>query len=440
MKEVKSYLKRVVKNKDVVVLGCSGGPDSMCLLQMLIDLQEKLSFKIICAHVNHKMRQESDEEYKFVENYCHKNNVIFEGMEITDYKEDDNFHNAAREKRYAFYHECIKKYHANILMTAHHGDDLMETILMRIVRGSTLKGYAGFSKEEKKENYLLLRPLIYITKEEIEAYNQAHKIPYVTDASNLEDHYTRNRYRHHVLPFLKSEDKNVHQKFLQFHDEVTKCNAFIEEYIEQEIGEVYQDHQLNIPKFLQKNEFIQTKMIEWILHDLYEEDLFLITHNHVELLCSLASSSKAHASIYLPNNIIVQKSYHVLTFEQEDYKKGGYQFLLEDFVELPNGHVVKIIKEDTDHSNYCIKLNKKDITLPLYVRTKLDGDKMEVKNLHGTKKVKDIFIDSKIPNNLRKEWPIVVDSKGKILWIPGVKKSKFDKEKNEKYDIILKYI
>lgn len=440
MKEVKSYLKRVIKNKDVIVLGCSGGPDSMCLLQMLINLQDELSFQIICAHINHKIRKESDEEYQFVKKYCKKNNIIFEGMEITDYEEDDNFHNAARIKRYAFYNECIKKYQANILMTAHHGDDLMETILMRIVRGSTLKGYAGFSMEEQKEGYKLLRPLIFTTKEEIETYNQTNNIPYVTDASNLEDHYTRNRYRHHVLPFLKSEEKNVHQKFLQFSIELAKCNTFIEEYIEQAITEVYQNNQLNTEKFLKKNEFIQTKMIEWILHHLYEEDLFLITHNHVELLRNLASSSKAHASIYLPNNMIAQKSYHIIAFEREAHKKGEYQILLEDFVTLPNGHMIKIIGEEQDHSNACIKLNTKEIALPLYVRTKQDGDKMEVKNLHGTKKVKDIFIDSKIPKKLREEWPVVVDSEGKVLWIPGVKKSKFDKEKSEKYDIILKYI
>lgn len=440
MKEVKSYLKNVIKNNDAVVLGCSGGPDSMCLLQLLISLQEKCSFQMICAHVNHKIRKESDEEYEFVKEYCEKNNVIFEGMEITDYKEDDNFHNAARMKRYDFYDECIQKYHANILMTAHHGDDLMETILMRIVRGSTLKGYAGFSMEEQKEGYKLLRPLIFTTKAEIETYNHANNIPYVTDASNLEDHYTRNRYRHHVLPFLKSEEKNVHQKFLQFSNELAKCNTFIEEYIKQEIGGVYQNNQLDTKKFLEKNEFIQTKMIEWVLHHLYEEDLFLITRSHVELLRNLVSSSKAHASVYLPNNIIAQKSYHIISFEREILKKGEYQILLEDFVTLPNRHMIKIIEEDNDHSNACIKLDTKEIALPLYVRTKQDGDKMEVKNLHGTKKVKDIFINSKIPQKLREEWPILVDSEGKVLWIPGVKKSKFDKEKNEKYDIILKYI
>ena len=92
-----------------------------------------------------------------------------------------------------------------------------------------------------------------------------------------------------------------------------------------------------------------------------------------------------------------------------------------------------------DDSNYVCRLNSKDVTLPLYVRSKINGDKIEVKNLNGSKKVKDIFIDSKIALNERKTYPIVVDSNNIVVWIPGLKKSKYNKEKNEKYDIILKY-
>ena len=128
-----------IKYGDAVVVGVSGGPDSMALLHLLIRLKKALDLQIICAHVNHNTgRKGQFEEQKFVEDYCKKNSVIFETMTIEKYG-DDNFHNEARTIRYSFFNSLIKKYNAKYLFTAHHADDLMETILMRIVRGSTLK-------------------------------------------------------------------------------------------------------------------------------------------------------------------------------------------------------------------------------------------------------------------------------------------------------------
>ena len=116
-----------LKKNDVIVVATSGGPDSMFLLDYLKN--DPRNFKLICAHVNHKMRPESDQEYIEVEKYCKKNNIIFEGYEILEYH-SDNFHNEARVIRYDFFKSLVKKYHAGYLATAHHGDDLMETILM----------------------------------------------------------------------------------------------------------------------------------------------------------------------------------------------------------------------------------------------------------------------------------------------------------------------
>src|SRR5699024_2935456 len=123
---------------------------------------------------------------------------------------------AARLKRYNFFDELVHTYHAKYLMTAHHGDDLMETILMRLTRGSSLKGYAGFKKEYKKDNYKVVRPLITQTKQEIIEYMDNLGLKYFIDESNFSDKYTRNRYRKNILPFLKQEDPQVHHKYLKF--------------------------------------------------------------------------------------------------------------------------------------------------------------------------------------------------------------------------------
>ena len=132
-----------------VVVACSGGPDSMALLDVILKLRDKRNINIICAHVNHKLRIESEQEKVDVENFCKNNKIIFEYMEITKY-DKDNFHAQARNIRYDFFDKLMKKYNAKYLFTAHHGDDLIETILMRISRGSTVKGYSGFGKIIKK--------------------------------------------------------------------------------------------------------------------------------------------------------------------------------------------------------------------------------------------------------------------------------------------------
>ena len=203
------------KINDRIVVGCSTGPDSMALVDMLLKLRKKYNLHIIIAHVNHNVRKESVEEEQFIKMFCYENNLDFESMLIEEYS-DDNFHNEARNIRYNFFFFFFNKYSANYLMTAHHGDDLMETILMRMVRGSNLNGYGGFKMIVDMGDYKIVRPLISYTKDELEQYDIDNNVKYFIDSSNKKDKYTRNRYRKYVLPFLKKEDKDVHLKFLKF--------------------------------------------------------------------------------------------------------------------------------------------------------------------------------------------------------------------------------
>ena len=128
---------------DVIIIGCSSGPDSMALTDMLLKVREKYNLFLVLAHVNHNVRKESADEEKFLQQFAIDNKIVFESMTIEKYG-DDNFHNEARVIRYNFFEGLVDKYKANYLMTAHHGDDLIETVLMRIVRGSNLNGYSGF--------------------------------------------------------------------------------------------------------------------------------------------------------------------------------------------------------------------------------------------------------------------------------------------------------
>lgn len=440
MDKVNEFLSGFLKDGDVVVIGCSGGPDSMALMDILMSFRKKLNLSLICAHVNHKVRVESDKEMQWLEGFCKKNNIIFEGMCIYNYG-DDNFHNEARNIRYNFFEELVRKYNAKYLMTAHHGDDLIETILMRIVRGSTINGYSGFKKVVDKNNYSIIRPLVYVTKDEILEYDSKNKIDYVVDKSNFSGKYTRNRYRKVVLPFLKDEDKNVHLKFLKYSNMLSEYDNYLNNEADKVLNKVYDNDNkyIDIDKFKKLDNIIQNKIINNLLKNYYEDDLILISDVHTNLIKDLIYSNRSNSKVYLPNSVIATKSYSKLYFDTQTDQIDNYEIELVDYANLPNGKNIKIIESSSvNDNNYC-RLCSKDVVLPLRVRTRKSGDRMKVKGLNGSKKVKDIFIDSKIPLNKRDLWPIVVDSKDNIVWIPGIKKSKFDVSKNKKCDIILKY-
>ena len=440
MEEVYNFIKNKIglEPNDTIVVGVSGGPDSMALLYILNEFKKKLDLKIVCAHVNHNKRVESEQEKIDLENYCKANNIIFEYIKITKWG-DDNFHNEARSVRYNFFEELVMNYGAKYLMTAHQGDDLIETILMRIVRGSTLKGYSGFSRIVDKGTYKIVRPLITVTKDEIMEFDKANGIKYAIDQSNNEDHYTRNRYRHTVLPFLKHEDPKVHKKFLKYSEILLEYSDYVDKEANKVFNKVFINGNLDIDKFNELDNIIQTKIIYTILEKIYGDDLLIIGAVHVELIFDLIKSNKSNSIVHLPNNVIVIKSYNELSFSFDDDESSEYEIEIDDRVNLPNGKIIEIVDESIDTSNYTIRLSSNEVKLPLYVRNRKDGDRIEVKGLNGTKKVKAIFIDEKIKISDRDSWPVVLDATDKIVWIPGLKKSKLDKKITEEYYIVMKY-
>lgn len=430
MKRELEFLEENITDNSKVIIACSGGPDSMCLLNLLIKLKINKNLELIVAHVNHKLRSVSDDEAKMVEEYAKKNNVTFELQELdyqnTKFSEDD-----AHRKRYKFFKSLIKKYKANYLVTAHHGDDLIETILMRIARGSNLNGYIGIKRITQNEDYVTLRPLLSTTKDEIIKYNESENIPYVIDESNDSLKYTRNRYRKNVLPFLKNEDEYIHLKYLKFSEELEEYDNFVNNYIKEK--EFIVDNQIVINKITNESEFIKRKTIELIVKSIQVNDYFNISDKQMnELLKLIYNSNK---SIDLNNNYIGINEYGYLKIIKKPNKEYQEIILDKDLEFL--GFNFYYNCDNGNSSNNCIYLNSSEVTLPLKLRTRCNGDKMQVLNL-GTKKINDIFIDNKINKELRSNYPILVDAKNNIIWLPSLKKSQFCKDKSEKYDIIIK--
>ena len=202
---------------------------------------------------------------------------------------------------------------------------------------------------------------------------------------------------------------------------------------------VFQDGNLDIEQFRDLEKVIQTKIIYNILEKIYGDDLLIIGDAHVELIFDLINSNKSNSVVHLPNNVLVVKSYDELTFSFDEEIYDEFEIELERLVNLPNGKMIERVEESNDTSNYTIRLNSKDIKLPLYVRNRRNGDKIAVKGMAGHKKVNDIFIDSKIRTSDRTCWPVVLDAEERIVWLPGLKKSNLDKKITEEYDIILRY-
>lgn len=417
---------------EYIVVGVSAGPDSMALLHMLIHNCDK---KIVCAHINHNVRNASNEEAAYLKEYCNQSNVIFEYMKIENYTEN-NFEAEARKKRYKFYEDILKKYHSHTLLLAHHGDDLIETILMKIIRGSNLEGYAGIKKHSNQFGYTIIRPLLTLTKKDIINYNKDNNIKYYIDTTNNDLNYTRNRLRQKILPLLKQENEKVHLNFLKYSESLQEYYNYIEDITKEKIRTTYKDNIININTFNKEHPFIKKNIIFYILSNIYNNQANIIKDKHIENIIKLSENNKPNISINLPEKYIAIKQYDKISIIKKEDNNKTYKIELNDLIKINNIIIKKVIEIDTDDNNVC-RLNSKKITLPLYLRNRKNGDYISLLGTTGRKKIKDLFIDEKIPIQERNNYPLLVDANDNIIWVPGLKKSKYNVKKKENYDIIL---
>ena len=265
-----------------------------------------------------------------------------------------------------------------------------------------------------------------------------NKILNAIDYTNEQDEHTRNRYRHHILPFLKEENKDVHLKYKEFSEELNMYDNFIENYIQNKCNDIYKNNTINIELFNKEDKLIKTKLIEKMLNDIFDGYLEIINKKHVNSILELINNNKSNTKINLPDGyigLVVYNQFKII----KDNKVKDIDLILDKDLEIDNHKFVFDVKENSK-SNYLIRLDSNEIKLPLHIRRRKEGDKIEIKNFGNSKKISDILTDEKIDYVKRKEIFIVTDSENNILWVPGIKKSKFDKDFNEKYDIIVKYI
>lgn len=382
-----------------VLIAVSTGVDSMVLLNLAIKYLDKNNIGIV--HVNHKKRIESDTEEEYLRSYCLKHNLAFYVHHLVQ-NNDENFQSYARSVRYDFFCDISIKYNYEYLLTAHHAEDNLETIVMRFLKSSSLKGYAGMEKETTYKNLKVYRPLLEISKDFILSYAKKHKIKYFNDATNDLYDYQRNRIRHRVIPFLKEENPNLINAINNYHKTLINANNIIENQIQ-----LFENKHI---KLINSNGIMIYNIDYFEFNDLTnylkEQILFKLTKQYSlskktveELLIQISSKNKYINSIY--EDLTIIKEYNNLQiiigkiinydFEVEINEVGTY--LLPNNLELK---IEKIISQnDINNNKVCYNIDTLFVSnLPVTIRTKKLGDKIKTKS--GTSKVSDILTNNKV--------------------------------------------
>ena len=227
-----ALLINLIKDGDKIVLGVSGGPDSICMLDMMRELKEEknINFEIYVAHVNHMIREEAIEDEKYVQNYCLKHNIKFfvKRVDVQKIANDKKIgtEEAGRKVRYDFFEEVLQKTGSNKIAIAHNKNDKIETIIMHLLRGSGLSGLKGI--EPIRDNKYI-RPLIECERQEIEQYCENRKLQPRIDKTNFENEYTRNKIRNIVIPYIKKEfNPNIIQTLSRLSEVATDESNYID--------------------------------------------------------------------------------------------------------------------------------------------------------------------------------------------------------------------
>ncbi|WP_245831000.1 tRNA lysidine(34) synthetase TilS [Sediminibacillus massiliensis] len=420
-----------------VLVGVSGGPDSMALLHYLAEARTSWKLRLIALSVDHGLRgDQAKEDVDFVEAICKQWNIEFVGtfLDVPSYKKKygKGTQVSAREMRYHFFGKQMKKFKADYLALGHHGDDQVETMVMRLVRGTNPSSLTGIPIKRDFAGGSIVRPFLCLSKDEIGEYCRLHGINPRIDPSNEEDNYTRNFYRLHIVPLLKKQNPNLMHHMQRLSESMTQDDMFMQMEAEKAMNksvlfdEKQKKARLSIKMFRGIPLALQRRAFHLILNYLYQSVPADLSYIHEEQFFGLLHSPKPNITVDFPSGLIISKAYEEITFSFENVKPIDFYITLSVPGEavLPDGSIISASITDcpVDNKGTAFVCELENITLPLIIRSRKQGDRMKIKGMKGRKKLKDIFIDEKIPMELREKWPVVTDAEGEILWLAGLKK------------------
>jgi tRNA(Ile)-lysidine synthase len=433
------------------VVGVSGGPDSMALLYLLYCLSEEYSLHIHAAHINHMLRgQESEDDTAYVKNFCGKLNipVSIKYIDIGKISAESglSLEEAGREARYGFFSEIACEINASKVALAHNMNDQAETILMRIMRGSGLEGLCGI---KPVRDGFYIRPLINTPRTDIEEYCRMHNILPRIDSTNLKPIYARNKVRLELIPYIKKNyNSNIEYVLSSMTELLKEDNDFLNTYVK----DLYEDIKIKakgkVSLDIEKLKGLHTAVKKRIIRKAVEEikgNLVGIERLHIELILSIIDRGLTGSAVELPGGIRVYISYGQLRMVHMDaaelYEGFCRKICTPGDTYIPEtGGVIQssIVDASADfHSNnkFVKYFDYDKIKDNLIVRSKKEGDIIIPLGFKGRKKLKELFIDSKIPRDERCRIPIV-SSGNDIIWVVGLKISDIYKIDNNTKKIL----
>lgn len=442
MKNVEQFVRRhnLFEKNSTILVGVSGGPDSVALLHFLYRLRQSWNLNLIALTINHQLRDEAAEDVDYVQSLCHRLEVpcVQTKINVKQYKKEHRIGTqlAARRLRYDFFEKQMKKYAADYLALGHHADDQIETMFMSMTRSASTVALSGIPVTRPFAKGFIIRPLLAVTKQEIEKYCDYYELNPVIDPSNKDPKYTRNYFRKSIIPLIKAQNENIHLTMQQLSENLQKDENYLQQQAQQEMKQIINfDHEKQQITFRQKDflnvpDALQSRIFHLILNYLYEELPRRLTYTHEQSFFSLLNQEKSYDQVNFPKQLIIEKSYEniKLYFRHRDTTIDDTfttkQLHVPDSVQLPDKMLITTqfteIKEAVDQWTHIVELSEED--LPLIVRTRQPGDRMTWKGLKGSKKIKDIFIDAKIPHSKRDSWPLITTKRDEIIWLVGLRK------------------
>lgn len=416
----------LIDEKDRILVGLSGGPDSIFLLYIL---HNYFNNQLIITHINHKLRGvDSDLDEKFVRTISQKLKiplyVIREDVKKLSNENKKSIEEVGREVRFSFFDKTLKVENFNKIALGHNLDDNVETILINFIKGSGTKGLIGIP--EKRDN--IIHPIINIKKEEILKFLEENKIEYRVDKTNFEIDFLRNKVRNYLLPIIEKEfNKNFKEKILSLSNILKVEDRFLDNLVENIKNDLieFEDDFIKIDnkKFQKLDLSLKRRLIRKAI-DYFNRDLREYPLEHIDKVISL-ENKKTGKEIELPFNLIAVKDKNKIIIEKKGVEIPNFYIEIPDIglYELAGMKIeLTLVEKISKVKNIFTSFFDYDkIEFPIKFRKPKFGEKFKPLGLKEEKKIQDFFVDNGIPKSVRWNLPILLDKKDDILWIVGVR-------------------
>ena len=425
----------LIKKGDKIVVGLSGGPDSVCLLHILSRMKDEWDLEIYAAHLNHQIRGiEAQKDAFYISKLCEEMGITFfiKSINVPEYCEKNgvSIEEGARQLRYEMFSEIKDKTKANKIAIGHNLNDQAETILMRIMRGTGLQGLKGI---DYIRDGVIIRPILDIERKDIEEYCKHYKLNPRIDQSNLESIYTRNKIRLDLIPYMKDNfNSNVIESIVRMGNSLRSDNDYLENEALikfKDISKINSDSvELKINSYTNLHSAIKVRVLRNAIKQILGDTNF-IDQRHIDDIIELEDESKIDKVINLPRGIFVYRKKDSIIITNKEIVIEELEFCYNipsnGFIKIREIGVVietqvmsidKYKRSKSDKSCKWFDFNK--IEGGIVARNRRTGDKIKLSG--GSKKIKDLFIDIKIPKEDRSKVPIIADSQG-ILSVGNIR-------------------